>query len=270
MSHLNQFSIYDELPLWSAPFGLTLLDTIRLKKGINILDIGSGGGFPLLEIAERLGRTVFVYGIDPSTDSIMIITEKIKIKGISNVFIKKGVAEELPFPDHFFGLIVGNNGINNVQDEKKVLTECARVLMDQGQMVLTMNLPHTFIEFYEIFKQVLQERGLEEEVNKLTDHIYAKRKPVEYWKKIIEEEGFIIRSINVDGFKMKFADGTSFLEHYFIRTAFRKPWEEITRDQEIFKAVEDKLNRIAALQGELTISVPYACFDTYKTGHTEL
>jgi arsenite methyltransferase len=51
-TRLNQFLIYDELPLWSAPFGLTLLDTIRMKKGIRVLDIGSGAGFPMLEIAE--------------------------------------------------------------------------------------------------------------------------------------------------------------------------------------------------------------------------
>jgi hypothetical protein len=135
-------------------------------------------------------------------------------------------------------------------------------------MVLTMNLPHTFIEFYEIFEQVLQEQDLTEEVNKLKYHIHSKRKPVEYWKKLIEETGFIIRSINVDGFKMKFADGTTFLEHYFVRTAFRKPWEEITGDPEIVKAVEAKLNMIAASKGELKMSVPYACFDSYKRKQT--
>ena len=267
MTRLNQFLIYDELPLWSAPFGLSLLDTIRLKKGIKILDIGSGGGFPLLEIAERAGKTVMVYGIDPSADSIKMISRKIELKGISNAFITKGVAEELPFPDHFFGLIVANNGINNVQDERKVLSECSRVLSDKGQMVLTMNLPYTLIEFYELFEQVLLERGLTAEVRTLKDHIFAKRKPVEYWKETIEEAGFTFRSINIDGFKLKFADGTAFLEHYFIRTAFRKRWEEIIGDPEIFKAVEDKLNRIAASNGEITMSVPYACFDCFKTEH---
>lgn len=265
MLGFNQFLIYDELPLWSAPFGLTLLDTIRLVKGINILDIGSGAGFPLLEIAERAGKTVAVYGIDPSADSINLISKKIELKGISNTFITRGVAEELPFPDHFFGLIVANNGINNVKDERKVLSECFRVLSDKGQMVLTMNLPHTLVEFYELFEQVLLERGLAAEVRKLKDHIFAKRKPVEYWKEAIEKAGFTIRSINVDGFKMKFTDGTAFLEHYFIRTAFRKPWEEITGDPEIWQAIADKLNRMAASNRELTMSVPFACFDCYKT-----
>jgi len=267
MPRLNQFLIYDELPLWSAPFGLTLLDTIRLKQGTNILDIGSGGGFPLLEIAERAGKTAAVYGIDPSTDSIKMISKKIEMKGILNAFIIRGVAENLPFPDHFFGLIVANNGINNVKDERKVLDECFRVLSDNGQMVLTMNLPHTLVEFYESFEQVLLESGLAAEAGKLKDHIFAKRKPVEYWKGTIERAGFTIRSINVDGFKMKFTDGTAFMEHYFIRTAFRKPWEEITGNPEIWQAVADKLNRMAVSNGELTMSVPYACFDCYKTEH---
>jgi arsenite methyltransferase len=266
MIHVNQFLIYDELPLWSAPFGLTLLDTIRLKKGINILDIGSGAGFPLLEIAERGGKTVTVYGIDPSVDSIKMISKKIELRGILNAFITRGIAEELPFPDHFFGLIVANNGINNVKDERKVLSECSRVLSDKGQMVLTMNLPHTLMEFYGLFEQVLFERELAAEVRKLKDHIFAKRKPIEYWKEAIENAGFTIRSINVDGFKMKFTEGTAFLEHYFIRTAFLKHCEEITGDPEIWQAVEDKLNRIS-LNGELTMSVPYACFDCYQTEH---
>ena len=57
-------SIIDELPLWSAPFGLSLLNTIKLGNGFRVLDIGSGQGFPLIEIAQRLGESSMVFGID--------------------------------------------------------------------------------------------------------------------------------------------------------------------------------------------------------------
>jgi protein-L-isoaspartate O-methyltransferase len=40
-------AVIDELPLWSAPFGMKLLETINLKKGITVLDVGCGLGFPL-------------------------------------------------------------------------------------------------------------------------------------------------------------------------------------------------------------------------------
>ncbi|HSR18356.1 MAG TPA: hypothetical protein VLM39_09740, partial [Ignavibacteriaceae bacterium] len=58
-------SVIDELSLWAAPFGLRLLEMMKIRKNISVLDIGSGLGFPLLEIAMRLGDSCKVYGIDP-------------------------------------------------------------------------------------------------------------------------------------------------------------------------------------------------------------
>ena len=55
--------LYDELPFWSAPFGLVLLDTVRLRKTIRVLDIGCGGGFPMLELAGRLDTGSHVFGL---------------------------------------------------------------------------------------------------------------------------------------------------------------------------------------------------------------
>ena len=47
--------LYDELPLWSAPFGLSLLDLVPMKSGLTILDVGAGTGFLTIELAERCG-----------------------------------------------------------------------------------------------------------------------------------------------------------------------------------------------------------------------
>ncbi|MBI4645320.1 MAG: hypothetical protein HY738_01700, partial [Bacteroidia bacterium] len=44
-------SVYDELPFWSAPFGLKLLDLINYRKNITALYVGFGTGFPILEVA---------------------------------------------------------------------------------------------------------------------------------------------------------------------------------------------------------------------------
>jgi len=267
MTKLNQFLVYDELPLWSAPFGLTLLDTIRMRSHINVLDIGSGSGFPMLELAERLGKTSMVYGLDPSQDAIDMITTKKELKGIFNARIIQGVAEEIPFPDEYFGLIVANNGLNNVADQRKALEECYRVSEKGSQMVLTMNLPHTMVEFYDAFEETLMELGLNDEVGKMHLHISDKRKPVDYLKELILSRGFVIKTINVDGFKIRYHDGTSFFNHYFIRKAFMGPWKAIlpgSLEGKVMGLLEEKLNRLAEQQGELTMSVPYVCFDCSK------
>jgi arsenite methyltransferase len=267
--NINKFMIYDELPIWSAPFGLTLLDTIRLQQGINILDIGSGAGFPMLEIAERFGETCQVYGLDPSEDTNKMITEKIRLKEIRNASIMQGIAEEIPFEDGFFGLITANNGLNNVQDVGKTLKECYRVAKSEAQMVLTMNLPHTFVEFYVIFEQILEEQGMYDTIQKMHDHIQEKRKPVETWKGLILEAGFAIKTINVDGFKYRYTSGSAFFKHYFIRQAFMKSWESIINENlipNVFGQIENQLNSIAGEKGELVLSVPFVCFDCFKLG----
>jgi arsenite methyltransferase len=258
---------YDDLPLWSAPFGLTLLDTLRYRKNIHVLDIGSGSGFPLLELAERFGETCRIFGIDPADESIEWINRKITLKGIHNAKIIQGFAEELPFTDEYFGLIVSNNGINNTNDDKKVLAECYRVAAPDSQFVLTMNLPYSLIEFYEIFEEVLLELNMSQEILKMKEHISEKRKTVEDWKGKIMKAGFEISTINVDGFRIRYNDGTSFLNHSFIRNAFRQPWENILPQEEIsavFRLIEKKLNRKAKIYGELIMSIPYVCFNSYK------
>jgi ubiquinone/menaquinone biosynthesis C-methylase UbiE len=58
-------SAIDDLPLWSAPFGMKLLEVVELRQDMHVLDVGSGTGFPLLELSQRLGSTCRVFGMDP-------------------------------------------------------------------------------------------------------------------------------------------------------------------------------------------------------------
>jgi arsenite methyltransferase len=168
-------SVVDELPLWSAPFGLKLLETIQYKKNIKVLDIGFGLGFPLLEIAMRLGNTCKVYGIDPWKAAIERTKLKIKYYGISNVELIEGVAEDIPLQDGSIDLLVSNNGINNVQDLSKTLSECNRVAKKGAQFVITVNLPNSMIEFYCIFEKVLGQNGLAYLIPNVKSHILKKR-----------------------------------------------------------------------------------------------
>ena len=85
MPRMNEISkIIDELPLWSAPFGLKLLDYIDYKPNITAIDLGFGTGVPLIEIAMRLGDNSTVYGIDILKDALEKAEKKISYYGIEN------------------------------------------------------------------------------------------------------------------------------------------------------------------------------------------
>src|SRR5664280_2667600 len=89
-------NVADECSIWSAPFGLKLLDHIDYKQNISAIDIGFGTGFPLTEIALRLGKSSTVYGIDPWSDAIERAKKKIDYYRITNIKIFEGVAESIP------------------------------------------------------------------------------------------------------------------------------------------------------------------------------
>jgi arsenite methyltransferase len=258
--------VYDELPLWSAPFGLHLLERVVLRDGIDVLDIGSGCGFPALELAQRMGGSCSVIGIDPWEAGLAKARRKAALMGIANVSFIPGEAEQLPFTDGRFGLITSNNGINNVRDQARVLHECARVAVPEAQLVLTVNLPGTMGSFYAIFERTLRECALDRCVSDMRVHIEGKRKPAGYMAGLLDRTGWNVLSSEDGGFTMRYADGTTMLQHFFIRAAFLPDWLEIVPPEHrgtFFVRLENNLNSSATAQG-LVMNIPYVCMDCRK------
>jgi arsenite methyltransferase len=259
---------FDELPLWSAPFGLRLFDQVRLKKNITALDIGFGTGFPLTELAMRLGKSCTVYGIDPWDAAILRTQGKLEHYGIENVKIIRGVAEDIPLKDGSVDLIVSNNGINNVADLRRVLSECNRIMRVKGQFVLSVNLDSTMVEFYSVMEQVLTELDMTEEISRIKEHVYSKRRPLPELTNLLEQNGFTVRGIVKDQFDYHFTDGTTLLQHFFIRLAFLPSWKNIVpahRQDEVFGKIERILNEQAGLTGQCNLSVPFVVIDCERS-----
>ena len=257
----------DELPYWSSPFGIRLLEMIRYRKNITALDIGFGAGFPLIELAMRLGAGSKVYGIDPWKDIISQVKRKIACFGLSNISLITGFAESIPLPDRTLDLITSNNGINNVSDVEKVFAECARTLRPGGQFVWSMNTDLTMSEFYTQFEAVLAEMDMKTEIEHLYRHITEKRPSVQHLVKIMEGNGFVTRHIEPDQFTYRFADGTALLNHYFIRIAFMESWKKLLppdKESAVFERVESRLNDYAQLCDGMKLSIPFVVVNALK------
>lgn len=258
----------DEIPWWSAPFGERLLEKIQYKKNITALDIGFGTGFPLIEVAMRLGESARVYGIDIWDSAIARAERKIKQFAISNIHILKGEAASVPLNDQSVDLIVSNNGINNVGDIGLVLRECYRIMKPGAQFVMTMNLNTSMKEFYTVFEDYLKRNNRIIEIENLHQHIYSKRKPLDEIKELLENNKLAVKEIIHDNFDYRFVDGTAMLNHYFIKLAFLDSWKSIVplhQQKEVFCELESTMNQLAEKQGEFRLSIPFVTIDCFKT-----
>lgn len=261
-------SVIDELPLWSAPFGLKLLEKINYRKNITVLDIGSGFGFPLLEVAMRLGSSCKIYGIDPWETAVERIKTKIRIYGITNVEIITGAAEKIPLQDKSIDMIISNNGLNNVDDLQKVLRECSRISKPGSELIFTYNTDKTMIEFYSVFERVLSEKNMIDEIKLMKEHIYKKRKPVEEFVHLLNENGFTINEIINEQFQYGFADASAMFSHFLIKLAFIGSWKAFLpedRQEEIFKEIEMILDYRLAKTGSLQLTIPFVLLDCKRT-----
>ena len=255
-------SMLDELPLWSAPFGLKLLDRVRVGHDLRVLDLGFGTGFPLLELAQRLGETSRLYGIDPWPAGQRRTRQKIALYDLQHVSMVHGLAETLPFADSIFDVLVSNNGLNNVQDLSKALLECGRVCKSGAQLLFTVNLDGTMHEFYDVLRQVMRERQLD--ATAVDRHIHHKRRPVTEWTHGVERAGFSCKDISYDQVVFRYSDATAMLNHFLIKMAFLPAWKELLPPnslEPVFRSVEDILNAQAQQDGELRLTIPLALFE---------
>src|SRR5262245_20440131 len=139
---------YDELPLWSAPFGLLLLARVPMEPGLAILDVGAGTGFLTVELAQRCGPTARVTAVDPWAPAMRRLQHKLAYLGFRNVRVLEQDAATIDLPEASIDLVVSNLGVNNFTNAEAVLQTCFRVTRPAGRLALTTNLVGHMREFY--------------------------------------------------------------------------------------------------------------------------
>lgn len=105
-----------------------LLDRLKKKEGLKILNLGAGTGDDLPTISQ-LGE---IYIIDIDSDALKIIPHEF-------VFEKKICdACHISYPDDFFDLVVAFDVLEHIKDDKLAINEIHRVLKPDGFFIFTV------------------------------------------------------------------------------------------------------------------------------------
>lgn len=251
-------SALDELSFWSARFGAVLLEHVPLGRGLTVLDLGCGAGFPLFELAHMLGPSCRLFGVDLWRAALARAEGKRRLHGLANVALVRADGARLPFAAASFDLLVSNLGVNNFADPHAVLAECARVARPGATLALATNPRGHMAELYAAFREVLAGFGRPDWLERLdvAEDRRGDRGRLTAW---LEGAGFRVEKAIEDAFEMRYLDGGALLRHSLTRFGFLDGWRTVVdpaEERAAFAALEARLDGIARLRGELRMSVP--------------
>lgn len=106
----------DEKEVNNCLFADRIISVVELIKGSKVLEVGCGGAELSMALAERYGMDC--YGIEPYP---------LYAPRIAHDRVKQGVAENIPFADSSFDLVIAKDVLEHVDDVATSLSELIRV-----------------------------------------------------------------------------------------------------------------------------------------------
>ena len=98
-----------------------------------ILDVGCGTGYLLRQLAGGCPEATELWGIDAAPTMIEVAAAT---SADDRLRFRAGTAEELPWTAETFDLVVSTTSFDHWADQQAGLTECARVMVPGGTLVL--------------------------------------------------------------------------------------------------------------------------------------
>ncbi len=117
-----------------------LCEAVDLRAGQRVLDIATGSGNTALAAARRFCN---VTGVDYTPAWLEAGRKRAAAEGLQ-VRFQEGDAEELPFPDASFDVVLSTLGVMFAPDQEKAVSELLRVCRPGGTIGLANWTPESF------------------------------------------------------------------------------------------------------------------------------
>ncbi len=129
-----------------------LIALCAVQAGDHVLDVGCGAGATPVYLAKR--HDCRVIGVDISEDMVALARERAQQEGVADrVQIRTADAQELPFEDDLFDIVLCESVTTFIDDKLRAVQEYARVAKPGGSVGLNEEIwlqtppPAAFVEY---------------------------------------------------------------------------------------------------------------------------
>ena len=238
---------------WSTPFAEALLHHLDLFPGATILDIASGHGIPAFYLAEQVGPTGQVLGIDSSEHQI---ARARAIQGSHLPWLRFECLDMRTLPSRVptCDRITGNLSVMFFRPNR---LETVRGLMDHlkpgGQLVLTFPSLGTFDSLWRRIDREMTARGLKAERQRLEAYV-TERPSAEEGRGWLDALGLERIEVTEWPLEVTTGPGPMFLHHPLLRGGFLDDVYDCFEDQrladEVMKRVSEDVPSFTPLMAQ--------------------
>jgi ubiquinone/menaquinone biosynthesis C-methylase UbiE len=145
------------VPTLFGPCATNLIEAADPRPGERVLDLGCGTGIVARQVASRVGAAGKVTGIDVSPNMVAIARMAADRDGLA-IEWREGSAEQLPFPDSSFDLVLSQFVLMFVTNKRVALAEMRRVVTEDGRVLISVWQSLDRHPFYQTLHKVIQQR----------------------------------------------------------------------------------------------------------------
>ncbi len=172
---------------------LQRLTTLLQPHGdARLLDLGCGAGHASFTAAAVV-KSVVSY--DLSAQMLQVVSQAASDKKLTNIEVKQGIAESLPFDDQSFDIVISRYSAHHWHDVGQALREVKRVLRPGGKIIFmdVVSPGHPVLDIYLQTVEILRD----------TSHVrnYA---PGE-WLALFTDAGLVINEVTADRLYLEFS-----------------------------------------------------------------
>jgi ubiquinone/menaquinone biosynthesis C-methylase UbiE len=173
-----------------------LLDFCRAAPNLRLLDLGTGDG----DLWALAPAALEWYAIDISPVGVTRAQSR-----FPRLRPTVAIAEELPYPDHFFGAVVAADTMEHLFDLEKSLAEIRRILAPGGKFALSVPAPESLRKWaknrllrqcpepalvFRLVCTVLKRRLL---FGKAAFQPIDRDLPLHHWRELLQTQGFQVQ-----------------------------------------------------------------------------
>ena len=187
-SYDKRAAVYDN-HIWAREWCMQLVELCPPSAGEKILDMGCGSGTIPFLIAEKVGTSGEIIGVDIAHAMIARCNKKLKDTSFTNLKFESGDVEQLDYPANSFDRIYASSILPWLENPQAALRHWCELLKPGGWIGLTVWPSNSFV-WGDGERQALSKYGIE-----LTVHEFSGTRDKTY--QLMELAGYSNIMINV-------------------------------------------------------------------------